>query len=746
MKRSLLLLICLISAVTTFAQSDKEKAAYIEKAAQLKTEVWGSPVAEFKATAVPANFSKESAVILARSFSLSRASSGKLKFGRAIGVTTRTTKFSIFHERVKINDKTALESFSTLSYQKRLDKTTSQLFAKFADVNNTFIGAKVIKPAGKEIIVNTSEEVLTKNESKDQKGKLAIPDLQVGDILDYYICKQDIADKEEGNLYKDNDNLFFLVDEYPVLYYSIDYQFNKKIKVKTVYANGAPHFEESHNNEGDQMLSLKLTNIPKYQSQLWISGFRQYPYIEIGSAYDDPIDKVIEKNKFEGKTAMLQAQKYNFEKDFIEREHYYFNLTLTDKVKDAFKDKKSLKAASADSVAKVLYAKWRFNTFCQYLPNDLEDLPGMKYRAAASRVNTTTICFILTELKIDHDVLLVASRNGNSLDNVFNYEDFDALIRINGSKPTYMCFDDVVTHYNEIPAKYQGEKVIVLHPKRRNDHEYDFTESEGVLPVTTAEQNYINEQLNISLTGQDMKTLKIERLVKEKGSLRHDDQKDLMLADEIDAGMMDAAAGIAIDKRYKNYMGMKKFPAQVNETFSKEHSSRDKYYSDEIKAKFSQEPQKVANCKIINDGLNNAHPAFEYSESFELDNMVKRAGNNYIVDVGKLTGGFLKVEEKDKIRDKDVYMPSARSFSYTITLAIPMGYSPKGMEELSKKKTNKTGSFSAEAFVKGNTLTIKVTRVYNNNFEKTADWALLKDMIDTASDFDSAKILLEKQG
>ncbi|MDB4920420.1 hypothetical protein [Mucilaginibacter sp.] len=745
MKRSLLLLICLISAVTTFAQSDKEKAAYIEKAAQLKTEVWGSPVAEFKATAVPANFSKESAVILARSFSLSRASSGKLKFGRAIGITTRTTKFSIFHERVKINDKTALESFSTLSYQKRLDKTTSQLFAKFANVNNTFIGAKVIKPAGKEIIVNTSEEVLTKNESKDQKGKLAIPDLQVGDILDYYICKQDIADKEEGNFYKDNDNLFFLVDEYPVLYYSIDYQFNKKIKVKTVYANGAPHFEESHNNEGDQMLSLKLSNIPKYQSQLWISGFRQYPYIEIGSAYDDPIDKIIEKNKFEGKTAMLQAQKYNFEKTFSEREYSYFD--LTDKVKAAFKDKKSLRAAPADSVAKVLYNQWKFETFCRfYQPNELQNLPAMKYRAAASKVNILTLCFILTELKIDHDVLLVASRNGNSLDNVFNYEDFDALIRINGSKPTYICFDDVVTHYNEIPAHFQGEKVIVLHPKRHNDHEYDFTEGEDVLPVTAASQNYINEQLNVNLIGADLKKIKIERTVKEAGSLQHDDQKDLMLADEIDAGVREIANGDLIVKRYKNGTSVKNLPKNITDAFAKEHIDKEKYYTDEIKAKFGQEPQKVTNCKIINNGLNNPYPVFEYSESFEMDNMVKRAGNNYIVEVGKLTGGFLKIEEKDKTRDKDVYMPSARSFSYTITMAIPMGYSVKGIEELSKKKTNKTGFFSAEASVKGNALIIKVTRVYNKNFEKTAEWPLLKDMIDTASDFDSAKILLEKQG
>ena len=31
------------------------------------------------------------------------------------------------------------------------------------------------------------EEVLTNDSKKDKEGKIAIPDLQVGDILDYYI-------------------------------------------------------------------------------------------------------------------------------------------------------------------------------------------------------------------------------------------------------------------------------------------------------------------------------------------------------------------------------------------------------------------------------------------------------------------------------------------------------------------------------------------------------------------------------
>lgn len=744
MKVYSLLVVFSFAAIAASAQNDKEKAAYNEKAAQIQKEVWSTPAPEFKATEVPDNLRKESAVILARSYSLSRASSGKLKFGHAIGITTHTTKFSIFHERVKVSDKSALESFSILEYQKKLDKTTSQLFTKFLDIKNTFIGAKIIKPSGKEIVVNTGEEVLTKNEVKDQKGKLAIPDLQIGDILDYYICKEDIADKEEGNSYSDNDNLFFLVDEYPVLYYSIDFQFNKKIKVKTIYANGAVHFSESSNAEGDKLLSLKLTNLPKYHSQLWTSPLRQYPYIEIGSAYDDDTDKIIEKNHFGDKTPMLQFHKYEYEKTFIERIYDYYYMTSG--VKDHFKNKKALKAAPVDSIARVLYNKWKFNTFYYYAPSDFENLHDMKYRVALSKKNAMGVCFVLTDLKVDNDVILVAPRNANNLDNVFNYDDFDVIIRVNGDKPYYLSFDDMLTHFNEIPARYQGEKVIILHPKRESDHEYSFKESEGILPVAAADENYINEELNVSLDAQDMKKMKISRLVKEAGTLRHDDQKTLLLTDEMDAAMVDAAEGAKLEKRFDNYAaGKKKIIQRALEMMEKEHELRNKYFESEIKEKYNEEPKKVADCKVNSTGVDDSKPVFAYSATFEMDNFVKKAGDNYIIDAGKLTGGFLKLDEKDKTRDKDAYMPSARSFKYNILINIPQGYAAKGMEDLTTNMSNKTGSFSSSATVSGDKLTIAISRVYNNNFEKVADWPKLVELVTAASDFDSKKILLEKQ-
>lgn len=106
----------------------------------------------------------------------------------------------------------------------------------------------------------------------------------------------------------------------------------------------------------------------------------------------------------------------------------------------------------------------------------------------------------------------------------------------------------------------------------------------------------------------------------------------------------------------------------------------------------------------------------------------------------------MKLDEKDKVRDKDIYMPSARTFKYVINIAIPQGYSISGAEDLNINKSNSTGSFVSTAKINGNTLTLTVTRMYLHNFEKAADWPKIVELIQAASDFTDKKILFEKKG
>src|SRR5258706_13963138 len=258
------------------AFSQKDEKAYRQRAQDVQNEIWSNPLQPFSIKAVPAEMGNESAVIIATSFDV--INSAKLKFKwspLSMGTFQRVYYQTTFHERVKINDKAALDDYSTLEYQKKLDKTVSAYFIKVYNKMDTYIGAKIIKPDGKEIIVNTEEEVLTKDENKKKEGKLAIPDLQVGDILDYYLRTeklQELSPEIQGPY------TFFLGGDYPILYQSIRLQLDEKTGVEYVSANGAPALRESRDEDDNIVLALEQKNLAKLQSSMWTSPFRQYPY------------------------------------------------------------------------------------------------------------------------------------------------------------------------------------------------------------------------------------------------------------------------------------------------------------------------------------------------------------------------------------------------------------------------------------------------------------------------------------
>jgi hypothetical protein len=59
----------------------------------------------------------------------------------------------------------------------------------------------------------------------------------------------------------------------------------------------------------------------------------------------------------------------------------------------------------------------------------------------------------------------------------------------------------------------------------------------------------------------------------------------------------------------------------------------------------------------------------------------KKAGNNYIVDIGKFIASQISIDKDQRQRTKDVYMPFPRSFNYRIELQFQAGYSADGIEK-----------------------------------------------------------------
>jgi hypothetical protein len=120
--------------------------------------------------------------------------------------------------------------------------------------------------------------VLTKDETRRKEGKIAIPDLQVGDILDYYLRTEKL---QEYVAEVQGPYTFFLGGEYPILYQSIRLQLDEKAVLNMSQQTGAARLKESRDDDGNIVLLLEAKDLPKLQSNLFTLTLPAIAYIAV---------------------------------------------------------------------------------------------------------------------------------------------------------------------------------------------------------------------------------------------------------------------------------------------------------------------------------------------------------------------------------------------------------------------------------------------------------------------------------
>jgi hypothetical protein len=154
---------------------------------------------------------------------------------------------------------------------------------------------------------------------------------------------------------------------------------------------------------------------------------------------------------------------------------------------------------------------------------------------------------------------------------------------------------------------------------------------------------------------------------------------------------------------------------------------------------------ELLHCNIEQAGIFNNKPEFIYKTQFTVNAWLKTAGNNYILEVGKMVMPDVSLTPEQRERQVDIYMPYARTSQYNVTIPVPAGFSVEGMDKLNTKVDNTTGSFVSTASLDSGKIILHVAQTFNHAFEKANKWQELLDIIDAATSFENAKILLRKE-
>lgn len=732
----------------------KQDENYRKQSAEIRKNVWAWDMAQFRNREVPAEFATASRVVLARHTEFSAESKSKVAFyGLSFGVNKQQTITEVSRELLKLNDKSAVSDYSELSFTQFSKK--SSFYSK--DKMTTYVGVRVIKPNGTVKELEADDIVLTKNNESEKKAKLAVPDLQPGDMIDYFIATEQVV----TNDFSENEYNVLLFDDAPVVSLSYHGQLGKKFAIVYRSYNGAPELKVAKGEGDDILIDIAKKNIPAYENSLWVNAAQQLPHVRMlvslgysgmGSRYLSARKPgLVEKNI--NPDDVIDDKSENFSQQYYDG--YWMKIAkkqYDDIESDAKKYAKQMgtpfKEMSDDEKAAMLYYTLRFTKIINF------DINNLSRTLSVGSYRFDGLPFVLfATMKaagLDPAILVGPRRFGYRMNEIMRPSDLETTAYLTGSNKIFSIVS-AFDHPFYIPAEIEGttdnKSFTFDHPgavmsvkKMRGLTNI----AEGPkIPYTPATANTHIENLSLSLANDK---LLVKRQATIRGHYKSDYQRDLIVyEDYYEAERKAFHEEKSLIEDLEDSKKGRKVVDEVKQAFADARKKQKDAFLQNAKDWFEQEITDLADAKVDNLGVRHNAPDFVFSSSFKMGGLVKKAGNNYIIEIGKIQGSPLSVKPEQRKRTTDIFMPFARGIEYHIDFTIPDGYTAEGVSELNKKVENETGFFIVEASQTDKQVTIKIRKQYLNAFEPVTRWEKLLQFIDASNDWLNTKILLRKK-
>jgi hypothetical protein len=725
---------------------------------------------EFNVTAIPDKWKNESAVIIAQKteYLFTRLSSG-----RNYSTVVRINEY--IHKRIKLQDKNALEKFSTFNYV-TMGKDGS-------------VEYKIIKSSGKEEVVDMRAAV---EDDKDiapiykpiffgldiKSQKIAIPDLDIGDIIDYTLKSTINWDmKIDGVGFK--PFIFSLANNYPTLYQQYRFTMVNGMKVQYRNYNGAPNlrFDPKASVYGDKESYLSYYFLDKDREKTadvrWNYELRTTPSVKfrvILLADNDPSSKSLGEatvdraglnpddvyKRYAGAAAYVTptvtslvgytTQYINKKKeegvlktdDDIIRESYYC-------LRKVFLEM-YYKGPVHSDVEKYLTGK---KLYKKILAQEKKSGPEKEEREDEVRINgvtfATALRLALAAQNIPAELQVYVPRSLGTWRDAIFMDELDFVVKMKSKRKYYYLeafnnFDSFGTPYEYL----EGAEGYSIGYDEANRY------YRATIPATTFNDNLQKQDYSISLN-DGMDIVKAERV---SSYLGHE-KTAIIGSANLDRSYLSYDFAKyhlepASDKSKKKKAGGESIVDSGENTKyddpDKEEHIRERKEIFEKSLKEDLDVDKYEDFELLKDGRYGDTAMLQFKEKFTLKKLLSKAGKNYILEVGKLIGDQIKLEPSELTgRQVDIWIPHARTIENNISINIPPGYVVEGLQDLNGTVDNESGSFVSTARLENDKVLISSKKIYKKNFDKKDAWPNYVGFLEPAYKFSRSKIVFKKK-
>lgn len=704
--------ILLVQLLTLSVNAD-EKADYLKLAQKVRQEVWSSTPADFQKRTVPDRYKNASAVILSYYRELStdyyRKATADLVLN--LRLTRQIDCTDMERMLIQINDKKALKDYSEFTFKTKSRKWTWGYHHK----TQTVLGIRVIKKNGnvQEVSLDDYVDVKEGKNDKDLSQKIAVPGLEVGDCIDVFSLDQ--IDTQEQQL----DPFYFVLrQDEPVLYTKVHCVLDQSLATVYRTMNGAPDFTQTTDKDKNAVLDMVMDKPIDAESSIWYNSLEQSPFIEM---YITPtkakvavVEKAMRQKGVRGNpdvTPILQDD-WKLLKSYVSKGGYS-PAGLPSTYKSVFKSAKK-EGMSAEEKADRIYS--------------FEYVSG----GASQRV-FNTVANYLRKLGVEIEMGITTPFGALPVDKLINYNSTSWFFRLKGTDMYYFpgTYPKVAS---EIPYIYQGRKAYM------QDSEEQIT-----IPVSQAEANKSVNDMVVKLDGTK---LDISRKVTYSGEQKMYGQS-LVSPDNTLFGSSQLEAYwryLKYDDKDPYSCYTKKESAELKGAFNEYRKNAIDPFKAEISSYHDGDPVQVGGYGVDCVGIRRDSSNFVYHVDYVMDGMVKRAGNNYLLSVGKLIGSSLKLEGKDRERIDDVWRKMAFVDEWNIEIPLPQGYkvSAEALKKIETSVANECGEFTVKATAGNESVKVYVRKCFAHRVEPVSNWSKLLALVDACSAFADKQMVIAK--
>lgn len=704
--------ILLVQLLTLSVNAD-EKADYLKLAQKVRQEVWSSTPADFQKRTVPDRYKNASAVILSYYRELStdyyRKATADLVLN--LRLTRQIDCTDMERMLIQINDKKALKDYSEFTFKTKSRKWTWGYHHK----TQTVLGIRVIKKNGnvQEVSLDDYVDVKEGKNDKDLSQKIAVPGLEVGDCIDVFSLDQ--IDTQEQQL----DPFYFVLrQDEPVLYTKVHCVLDQSLATVYRTMNGAPDFTQTTDKDKNAVLDMVMDKPMDAESSIWYNPLEQSPFIEM---YITPtkskvavVEKAMRQKGVRGNpdvTPILQDD-WKLLKSNVSKGGYS-PAGLPSTYKSVFKSakKEGMSAEEkADRIYSFEYISW----------------------GSSQRV-FNTVANYLRKLGVELEMGITTPFGALPVDKLINYNSTTWFFRLKGTDVYYFpgTYPKVAS---EIPYIYQGRKAYM------QDSEEQIT-----IPVSQAEDNKSVNDMVVKLDGTK---LDISRKVTYSGEQKMYGQS-LVSPDNTLFGSSQLEAYwryLKYDDKDPYSCYTKKESAELKGAFNEYRKNAIDPFKAEISSYHDGDPVQVGGYGVDCVGIRRDSSNFVYHVDYVMDGMVKRAGNNYLLSVGKLIGSSLKLEGKDRERIDDVWRKMAFVDEWNIEIPLPQGYkvSAEALKKIETSVANECGEFTVKATAGNESVKVYVRKCFAHRVEPVSNWSKLLALVDACSAFADKQMVIAK--